>query len=114
MSEIRGFYMLQTKTPVSANAQALWNYLMYRANAAWWVMPLVLRTDELTGAVKLSKSAFKRARQELVEAKFLLVESQGGNRPSRYYLTSCVRPGSFIQPRAGTGRKPDGAPEGKT
>ncbi|MBQ7498573.1 MAG: hypothetical protein IJU00_12215 [Selenomonas sp.] len=99
ISEIRGFYMLQMKTPVSAGAQALWHYLMYRANAAWWVMPLVLRSDELMGAVKLTRSSFKRAREELVAAGFLLVEPQGGRQPSRYFLTSCVRPGSFVQPR---------------
>lgn len=98
MSEIRGFYALQVKSPVSANAQALWNYLMYRANAAWWCMPLIIRNDELQGALGLKLSALKRARGELVDGKFLVIESQGGNKPSHYYLMSCIRPGEALQP----------------
>mgnify|MGYP007070349378 CR=1 FL=1 len=98
MSEIRGFYGLQSTTPVSASAQALWNYLMYRANAAWWAMPLIIRNAELEGALGLRPWAFKEARRELVEAKFLLVEAQGGSRPSKYFLLSCLRPGAVMAP----------------
>ena len=101
MSEIRGFYGLQSTTPVSASAQALWNYLMYRANAAWWAMPLIIRHAELEGALGLGPWAFKEARRELVEA-------QGGSRPSKYFLLSCVRPGAVMAPSMsfkGLGRK---------
>ena len=108
MSEIRGFYMLQMRTPLSPNAQALWHYLMYRANAAWWSMPLMLRSDELMGAVKLTRASFKRARQELIAGGFLVLEPQRGRQPSRYYLTSCVRPGSFVQPRMKVGKEGEG------
>lgn len=98
MSEIKGFYSLQSTHPVSAYAQALWNYLMYRANAAWWVMPLVIRNEELQGALGMKPWIFKAARKELIEGKYLLLEAQGGCRPSRYFLLSCVRPGTVIRP----------------
>ena len=98
MSEIRGFYGLQSTSPVSFGAQALWNYLMYRANAAWWAMPLVLRNEELQGALGMKPWTFKEARRELVEGKYLMLEPQGGPLPSRYFLLSCLRPGAVVRP----------------
>lgn len=83
---------------MSAEAQALWHYLMYRANAAFWQMPLVLQSAEIEGAVKLSESSFKRARKVLEENGYLIVEAQGGRRQSHYYLLSCVSPGKVLQP----------------
>lgn len=98
MSEIKGFYALQARYPVSAGAQALWNYLMYRANSVWWAMPLLVRNDEIQGALNMKPWAFKRARRELVEGRYLMLEHEGGCRPSRYYLLSCVRPGAVVRP----------------
>ena len=98
ISEIKGFYALQALHPVSESAQALWHYLMYRANAVWWVTPLSLRNDEIRGVLGVSPAVLKRARKELIEGKFLMVEPQGGNRPSLYYPLSCVRPGTVVQP----------------
>jgi hypothetical protein len=108
MSEIRGFYALQTMAPVSVSAQALWHYLMYRANGVWWAMPLALRSDEICGALGLGKSAFKRARQELTEHKLLVVEPQGGRRPSLYYVMSAIRQGSAVRPALSIGGRKTG------
>ena len=98
ITEIKYFYTSQSCRPVSAEAQALWHYLMYRANAAFWQMPLVLQSAEIEGAVKLSESSFKRARKVLEENGYLMVEAQGGRRQSHYYLLSCVSPGKVLQP----------------
>ena len=111
MSEIRGFYARQAISPVSCTAQALWHYLMYRANSVWWAMPLIVRNEEVQGALGLKPWAFKEARRELVAGKFLVVEPQGGSRPSLCYLLSCVRPGRVVAPSMtvkGFGRKEEG------
>lgn len=97
MSEIRYFYATQTERPLSAHAQAVWHYLMYRANGVWWRLPLVLRTGELAGALKMSVSAVKKARKELVDGKYILHESQSGNKAACYYLLSMVRQGELIR-----------------
>jgi len=98
IAEIKYFYMRQSLSPLSAEAQALWHYLMYRANAAFWQMPLILQTAEIAGAVKLSESSFKRARKALEEGGYLIVEAQGGRRQSHYYLMSCFTPGKVLEP----------------
>lgn len=36
ITEFRFFHQMQPVRPVSACAQALWHYLFYRANAAFW------------------------------------------------------------------------------
>lgn len=98
MSEIRYFYLMQARRPVSVPAQALWNYLMYRANGVWWAMPMALRAGEIQGAMGMTETSFKRARKELEKNKLLVVEPQGGSRPSHYYVMSCVNPGMAVGP----------------
>ena len=63
---------------------------MYRANAVWWRFPLELRVKELAGAVKMSESAVKNARRELIEGEYILHEKQTGNRAARYFILSNV------------------------
>ncbi len=98
ITEIRYFYIRQTMDPLSAHAQALWHYLMYRANNTFWKFPLVLRATELSGALNMSVSSVKKARAELVNGGYLLHERQTGNRAAQYYLLSNVTPGKLVAP----------------
>ena len=77
ISEIKGFYALQALHPVSESAQALWHYLMYRANAVWWVTPLSIRNDEIRGVLGVSPAVLKRARKELIRAGLLVLGKDG-------------------------------------
>ena len=88
MTEIRYFYLRQTTCPLSPHAQAMWQYLMYRANAVWWHFPLVLRLGELAGALNMSVSMVKKARQELSDGRYILHERQQGNRAAKYFIVS--------------------------
>ena len=49
LSEIRYFYKRQVSQPLSPCAQALWHYLMWRANGVFWQFPLRLSVPELAG-----------------------------------------------------------------
>ncbi len=98
ISEIRYFYVHQSMEPLSAHAQALWHYLMYRANNTFWSFPLVIRVTELSGALNMSVSAVKKARAELVKGGYLLHERQQGNQAARYFILSNIRPGKVVEP----------------
>lgn len=50
ITEFRFFHQMQPVRPVSACAQALWHYLFYRANAAFWQFPLKIQANEIAGA----------------------------------------------------------------
>ena len=96
MNEIRSFYINRPKRPVSVKGQALWHYLMYRANEVWWRQPLSLHLKEIAGAISMSETAVKSARQELVNAGLLLHEEQGGSRAPHYYLMSSISFGELV------------------
>ncbi|WP_296771454.1 helix-turn-helix domain-containing protein [Selenomonas sp.] len=100
LSEIRYFYMRQVSVPLSPHGQALWHWLMWRANTVFWQFPLRLSMAEIAGGTKMSESMVKRARGELVQGGFLLHEAFGGNKPAGYWLLSCIKPGEVIAPRA--------------
>lgn len=98
ITEFRFFHQMQPVRPVSAHAQALWHYLFYRANAAFWQFPLQLQLNEMAGALRLSRSSVQRAREELCGAGYLLYEHDPGKRTVKYYLVSNVRPHMLVTP----------------
>ena len=98
IGEVRYFYTNLILRPLSPNAQALWNYLMYRANGAFWQMPIYLRSAEIIGAVGLSRSGFLRARQELLDNEYICCSERRG-KPTGYALMSNIRSGCLMQPR---------------
>lgn len=93
ISEITYFYRQQMMRPLSPKAQALWHYLMNRANEVYWNFPMLLSLPEIAAGCHMSDSAAKRARRELIDKYYLACEPQGGSRPSAYTLLSNLRPG---------------------
>ncbi len=100
LSEIRFFYMRQLAFPLSPHGQALWHWLMWRANTVYWQFPLRLSVPEIAGGTKMSQAMVKRARAELVKGGFILHEAFGGNKPAGYWILSCIKPGAVMQPHA--------------
>lgn len=100
LSEIRFFYKRQVSVPLSPHGQALWHWLMWRANTVFWQFPLRLSLREIAGGTKMSEPMVKRARAELVKGGFLLHEAFGGNKPAGYWILSCIRPGEVMAPKA--------------
>lgn len=98
ITEFRFFHQMQPVRPVSARAQALWHYLFYRANAAFWQFPLQIQLNEMAGALRLSRSAVIRSREELRDSGYLLYEHDPGKRAIKYYLVSNVRPHMLVTP----------------
>ena len=96
LNEIRYFYKRQVAAPISPHAQALWHWLMWRANNVFWQFPLRLSVPEIAGGTKMSTAMVKRARAELVQGGYLLHEAYGGNRAGGYWLMSCVCPGKAL------------------
>lgn len=89
--EYRFFFQNLTVRPLSAIAQALWHYLMMRANNAFWQFPLMLRTNEIAGAIGTSPASVKRARLELQEHRYICFFSHGSSA-AEYYIFSNVEP----------------------
>lgn len=98
--EILNFYIAHNCDRISANAQAMWHYLMYRANQNWWHYPLCLNVPEIAYAIKISNTSVKKARAELAQKGFIYWESQGGNKAAKYYIISHTG-----APYAGQGEK---------
>ena len=96
IGEIRSFYINHPRRPLSISSQALWHYLMFRANEVWWHQPITLHMHEIGGAIGMSDTNFKRARQELVENNLLLHETQSGNRAPSYVLLSNITEGDQV------------------
>ena len=99
MQEIRFFYKRQLAFPLSTHAQALWSYLMYRGNEAFWHFPIRLSLLELAGATKMSVTMVKRARRELEDYGYIRHQSFGGNKPAGYYILSNINVGQKVAPR---------------
>ena len=72
--------------------------MFYRANAAFWQFPLKIQANEIAGALRISRSAFMRSREELRSAGYLLYEHDPGTRTVKYYLVSNVRPHMLVTP----------------
>ena len=68
LSEIRFFYMRQLSVPLSPHGQALWHWLMWRANTVFWQFPLRLSMPEIAGGTKMSEPMVKRARQRMMSS----------------------------------------------
>lgn len=98
ISEIRYFYIRQLAFPLSPHAQALWHWLMWKLNSAFWCQPIKLSLAELAGGTKMSPSMVKKARAELIEGGYIIHEPMGGARPASYLMLSCIRPGLPIAP----------------
>ena len=86
--EICQFYIAHNCDRISVYAQAMWHYLMYRANENWWNYPLCLNIPEIAYATKMSISNVKRSRDELTQKGFIRWVSQGGSKPAKYYIIS--------------------------
>ena len=99
MQEIRYFYKRQLSFPLSTHAQALWSYLMYRGNEAFWHFPIRLSLMELAGATGMSLTMVKRARRELEAYGYIRHQAFGGNRPAGYYMLSCIHIGQQMGPK---------------
>jgi hypothetical protein len=99
MQEIRYFYKRQLSFPLSTHAQALWSYLMYRGNEAFWHFPLRLSLMELAGGTKMSVTMVKRARRELEDYGYIRHQSFGGNKPAGYYILSNIHIGQKLAPQ---------------
>ena len=112
ISEIRFFYKRQTLYPLSPHAQALWGWLMWRANEVFWQFPLRLSLAEIAGGTRMSVSMVKKARHELVEGGYLLHEKYGGRNMAGYCLLSCIRPGTLVMPKAQKGGRQELAQAG--
>ena len=64
----------------------------------YWQFPLRLSVPEIAGGTKMSQAMVKRARAELVKGGFILHEAFGGNKPAGYWILSCIRPGTVMEP----------------
>lgn len=91
------FYKQQTMRPLSTKAQALWHYLMYRANNVHWTFPIILRLGEIAAACDFSIASAQRAREELAKNYYLVYESRGGSRSAAYTVLSNIYPGQAVQ-----------------
>jgi len=97
ITEIRYLYLQMMIRPLTPQAQALWHFLMQKANAIFWEFPLVMRAEELAGGCGMSLTTFKRTRAELADKRYILWESQGSNRPAHYYVFSNVHPNRLLR-----------------
>jgi hypothetical protein len=97
LNEIRFFYKRQVFHPLSPHGQALWHYLMWRANEVFWQLPLRLSVPEIAGATHMSAAMVKKARTELEASGYILTETYGGSRPAGYVLLSCITPGKPLE-----------------
>lgn len=84
IKQIKRFYALQAVAPLSPHAVAIWHYLMLRGSSAFWRWPLTLRLSEIAGTVRISETAVKKARKELIDGGYLRHEKQPGNKAAKY------------------------------
>lgn len=105
--QAKGFWRKQLTHPVSANSCAVWHYLAHVANEAYWTFPLRLSVNEICGALSLSSTSFKRAREELIKYGYLLHFARPGRKSAEYILLSTTddQPYGTQKPCEGTATK---------
>lgn len=86
--EVKQFYIAHNCDRISANAQAIWHFFMYKANENWWHYPLYLHIPEIAYATKMSPTSVKRARDELTKKGYIRWQSTGGSGAAQYYILS--------------------------
>ncbi|MRG86030.1 helix-turn-helix domain-containing protein [Salinibacillus xinjiangensis] len=80
IKEIKAFYTQIQTNPISHNANSLWHALMHVNNLTGWKPQFTVAQSVLQSNSGLSKTSFKRARNELVEKGYIHYRTRGGNR----------------------------------
>lgn len=86
VTQERYFWPRLALAPLGADAIAVWHYMAYRANSTYWIFPLRLALGEICGALRISETSFKRARDELSEGGYIYHFVCGGRAKGEYIL----------------------------
>lgn len=88
--EIRAFYREHNTNRLSVGAQAMWHFLMVKANDNWWRYPICLNLTEIACGINHSLTSVKRSREELTCRGLISWDSHGGRSAASYYVYSLV------------------------
>lgn len=82
----RYFWSRLALEPLGADAVSVWHYMAWRSNAVFWTFPIRLSLGEICGALRISETSFKRARNELSAGGYLYHFAVGGRAKGEYIL----------------------------
>lgn len=91
LKELNAFYNQMTFNPISGSAVALWNTLMHFNNLCGWRKQFSVPAGMLQLKSGTKESAFKRARNELLEKGYIRMQSRSGNQAAVYEMISQVQ-----------------------
>lgn len=87
------YWRRMERDPLTPKAQSMYQYLLYRANLAFWEFPVRVRMTAIEDACHISRTAAKEARGELTDRGLIFWEPGGGNAAARYWICDFKREG---------------------
>lgn len=88
--QMNAFYKLLSSNPLSANAQCLYNYLVYKNNELAWAEEFTISNMIVCGFTSLSRQALDRARNELVQKGYIKYKKGVSNQAGKYSIVCFV------------------------
>ena len=84
--QLNAFFELLIVNPLSSNAVSLYSVLLHINNKCHWITEFTIANHTLQSLTGLSRIALDRARNELVQKKYLKYFKGTGNRAGKYLI----------------------------
>ncbi|WP_188455687.1 DnaD domain-containing protein [Virgibacillus oceani] len=102
LKEMKAFYNRIIFNPLSGSAVALWHTLMHFNNLSGWQERFTVTNIMLMETSGVKGGSFSRAREDLIENGFIMVEPQSGSQSPIYQMISQV----YVFDQTGAAVKP--------
>lgn len=86
IKQINTFYKLIQDSPLSSNAQCLYNYLLNKCSELGWKSEFSVSNLIVCGFTSLSRQALDRARNELIQKGYLKYKKGYSNQAGKYLI----------------------------
>ena len=84
--QINTFYRILPNNSLSSNAQCLYWYLLHKNNELGWIKEFSVANSIVSGYTELDISTLQRARNELIQKKYIKYKKGKGNKAGSYSI----------------------------
>lgn len=88
--QLNNFYKKVSTDTISANAHALYNYLLNKNSELGWIEEFTLSNTLITAILKMTNSELQKARKQLVEKNYINYTKGTKNQSGKYSINELV------------------------
>ena len=90
IKQLNAFYELLIVNPLSSSALCLYSVLLHINNKCNWITEFTIANSTLQSFTRLSRVALDRARNELVQKKYIKYKKGSGNQAGKYTIIDLI------------------------